>query len=245
MGNHEIFAEQSSVDAVFDGRFRNDGLSTRVGLVDAAGPAGSQDTGACATRDLALVNGVIHTMDEQASIVSSVLMEAGRFTALDPDPGTFDDCTDVIDVQGRTVIPGLIDNHVHYIRIANRPGHDLRALEVTFTVDAALRAIREKTAAVPEGALITTIGGIRRTQWQEQRFPTLAELDEAAPGNPVYLSERGAGPGQPIAGRLLRGGVRPDAGRSCRRERILHRVLRPTETRRNAVLGWATRVSSA
>ena len=172
-----------------------------------AGPAGAQDTAACATRDLALVNGAIHTMDEQASIVSSVLMEAGRFAALDPDPGSFDDCTDVVDVQGRTVIPGLIDNHVHYIRIANRPGHDLRALEVTFTVNSALRAIREKAAAVPEGALITTIGGIRRTQWRERRFPTLAELDAAAPGNPVYLSERGAGPGQTnAAGRdLLRG----------------------------------------
>lgn len=161
-----------------------------------AGPAGAQDTAACATRDLALVNGTIHTMDAQESIVSSVLMEGGRFAALDPDPGAFDECTDVIDVQGRTVIPGLIDNHVHYIRIANRPGFDLRALEVTFTVDAALQAIGEKAAAVPAGALITTIGGIRRTQWQEHRFPTLAELDAAAPANPVYLSERGAGPGQ-------------------------------------------------
>ena len=96
-------------------------------------PAGAQDAAACGTRDLALVNGVIHTMDAQDTIVSSVLVKAGRFAALDPDPATFDDCTDVIDARGRTVIPGLIDNHVHYIRIANRPGHDLRALEVTFT----------------------------------------------------------------------------------------------------------------
>ena len=214
MANHRNILARCIVgrSAVFGGAvFRSmprDFFHALVGLLlMTAGPASAQDTAACATRDLALVDGVIHTMDEQASIVSSVLMEAGRFTVLDPDPGTFDDCTDVIDVQGRTVIPGLIDNHVHYIRIANRPGHDLRALEVTFTVDAALQAIREKTAAVPEGALITTIGGIRRTQWQEQRFPTLAELDEAAPGNPVYLSERGAGPGQTnTAGRdLLRG----------------------------------------
>ena len=190
-------------------------LAGGLGLILAA-PAGAQDATACATRDLALVNGTIHTMDAQDSIISSVLIEAGRFAALNPDPGTLDHCTDVIDVQGRTVIPGLIDNHVHYIRIANRPGHDLRALEVTFTVDAALQAIREKAAAVPAGALITTIGGIRRTQWQERRFPTLAELDAAAPGNPVYLSERGAGPGQTnTAGRdLLRGLGAPvtDAG---------------------------------
>ena len=181
-------------------------LAGSLGLMFAAS-AGAQDAADCVTRSLALVNGTIHTMDPQDSIVSSVLMEAGRFVALNPDPASFDDCTDVIDVQGRTVIPGLIDNHVHYIRIANRPGYDLRKLEVTFTVDAALQAIRDKAAAVPAGALITTIGGIRRTQWQERRFPTLAELDVAAPGNPVYLSERGAGPGQTnTAGRdLLRG----------------------------------------
>ena len=59
-----------------------------------------------------------------------------------------------------------------------------------------MRAIREKAATVPAGALITTIGGIRRTQWAERRFPTRAELDAATPENPVYLSERGAGPGQ-------------------------------------------------
>ena len=129
-------------------------------------------------------------------MASSVLIRSGRFAAVDPDAAAFDDCTDVIDLQGRTVIPGLIDNHVHYIRIANRPGYDNRALETTFTVDDALRAVREKAAAVPAGALITTIGGIRRTQWLERRFPTRAELDAAAPGHAVYLSERGAGPGQ-------------------------------------------------
>ena len=170
-------------------------------------PASAQDADACVTRDLAIVNGRVHTMDAQDSIVSSVLIKAGRFAALDPDPVAFDECIDVIDVQGRTVIPGLIDNHVHYIRIANRPGHDLRALEVTFTVEAALQAIREKADALPAGELITTIGGIRRTQWRERRFPTLAELDAAAPENPVYLSERGAGPGQTntAARDLLRG----------------------------------------
>ena len=177
-----------------------------LGLMLAA-PAGSQETTACAGRGLALINGSIHTMDAQDSIVSSVLIRGGRFAALDPDPAMFDGCTDVIDARGHTVIPGLIDNHVHYIRIANRPGFDLRALEVTFTVDSALQAVRDKAAAVPAGALITTIGGIRRTQWRERRFPTLEELDAAAPENAIYLSERGAGPGQTnTAGRdLLRG----------------------------------------
>ncbi len=154
------------------------------------------DNEGCASTDLALVNGQIHTMDENNSVASSVLIRAGRFVALNPDDESFDECTKVIDLDQRTVIPGLIDNHVHYIRIANRPGYDHRELEVTFTIEDALSSISQKAESVPAGSLISTIGGIRRTQWDEKRFPTLAELDTAAPDNPVYLSERGAGPGQ-------------------------------------------------
>ena len=154
------------------------------------------ETENCVDSSLALVNGRIHTMDERDSVVSSVLIRGGRFVALDPEEKAFDDCTKVVDLEQRTVIPGLIDNHVHYIRIANRPGYDHRNLEVTFTLADALSSIQQKTEAVPVGSLITTIGGIRRTQWQEQRFPTREELDQVAPENPVYLSERGAGPGQ-------------------------------------------------
>ena len=154
------------------------------------------ETDSCVDTSLALVNGQIHTMDEDNSVASSVLIRAGRFVAIDPDGDSFDECTNIVDLDQRTVIPGLIDNHVHYIRIANRPGYDHRELEVTFTIEDALASIQRKAESVPAGSLVTTIGGIRRTQWDEKRFPTLEELDEAAPGNPVYLSERGAGPGQ-------------------------------------------------
>ena len=154
------------------------------------------ETENCVDSSLALVNGKIHTMDERDSVVSSVLIRGGRFVAMDPDDKVFDDCTEIVDLEQRTVIPGLIDNHVHYIRIAYRPGYDHRDLEVTFTLADALSSIQQKTESVPSGSLITTIGGIRRTQWQEQRFPTREELDQVAPENPVYLSERGAGPGQ-------------------------------------------------
>jgi predicted amidohydrolase YtcJ len=165
----------------------------------------AQDCGV--TRDLALVNGQIYQMNAANSMATSVLIKNDRVAAINPDLDDGDECVDTIDLQGRVVIPGLIDNHIHYLRIANRPGYDTRNLETTFTLAAALDAITQRAAAVPAGELITTIGGIRESQWAEGRFPTRTELDEAAPNHPVYLSERGAGPGQTnTAGRdLLRG----------------------------------------
>ena len=152
-----------------------------VGLLAGLGAstASAQDCGV--TRDLALVNGQIYQMNEADSTASSVLIKNGRVAAINP---TLDDdaCVDTIDLQGRVVIPGLIDNHIHYVRIANRPGYDTRSLETTFTIAAALGAIEARATEVPAGELITTIGGIRRSQWTEDRFPTrdawLAASDE-------------------------------------------------------------------
>lgn len=158
------------------------------------------------TRDLLLVNGEIHLMDGSGATASSVLIKGDKVAAINPLIEN-DSCVDTIDLDDRVVIPGLIDNHVHYIRIANRPGYDTRSLETTYTIGAALDAIRARADQVPAGELITTIGGIRRTQWAEKRFPTIEELDDAAPRHAVYLSERGAGPGQTntAARDLLRG----------------------------------------
>ena len=146
--------------------------------------------------NLALINGNIYTMDDADSRVSSVFIREGVFVALNDDDYSEQDCTEVIDLQGRTVIPGLIDNHVHFVRIQNRPGHDTREIESTFSVADVLAVIAEKTQSVTDGDLITAIGGFRQWQWAEGRFPTITELDSVAPNNPVYLSEHGFGPGQ-------------------------------------------------
>jgi len=147
------------------------------------------------SRDLALVNGKIHTMMDEAPIAHAVLIRDGKIAAVEKigDPGP---CTDVIDLAGRTVIPGLIDNHVHFVRLGNLPGYHVRDLERAFDVATAQEIIRKRVAEIPSGALITLIGGIEPTQFAEGRFPNLRELDAAAPGNPVYISADGFGPGQ-------------------------------------------------
>ncbi len=168
------------------------GLLAGLSVTPAVAQTDVEDCGV--SRDLALVNGRIYQMNEIDSMASSVLIKSGRIAAIDPVLDN-DGCTDTIDLQGRVVIPGLIDNHIHYVRIANRPGYDTRSLETTFTIAAALDSLEARATEVPADELITTIGGIRRSQWAEDRFPTRSELDDAIPGHAVYLSERGAGPG--------------------------------------------------
>ena len=81
---------------------------------------------------LTFYNGKIHTMDAKDTVVSQAAIKDGRFTRVGGlaklVPGT---C--VVDLKGKTVVPGLIDNHNHFILLAERPGHDTR-LEEAFSV---------------------------------------------------------------------------------------------------------------
>jgi imidazolonepropionase-like amidohydrolase len=74
------------------------------------------------SRDLQLVNGRIHTMDAQDRVVSQVTIQEGRFAYIGSAPKTLDPCTKVIDLHGRTVVPGLIDDHNHFVLFSRRPG---------------------------------------------------------------------------------------------------------------------------
>ena len=75
------------------------------------------------SRDLRIVNGRIHTMDAHDTVVSSVTIRRGVLAA---SAGAREPCMQVIDVHGRTVVPGLIDNHNHIVLLSERPGHDTR-----------------------------------------------------------------------------------------------------------------------
>ena len=98
-------------------------------LLSGALPAAAQgDVGCAGKQALRFINGRIHTMDRQDRVVSSALIENGEFSAVGR-PGTPSPrCTKVIDLQGRTVVPGLIDNHNHIVLLGLRPGHDVRQI---------------------------------------------------------------------------------------------------------------------
>ena len=166
-----------------------------AGLVGA--PAFAQSTADCPLgRDLLLENGKIHTMDARDSVVSSVQIDGNRFAAVGGRPRA-GACTQRIDLKGRTVVPGLIDNHNHVVLLGLRPGHDTR-LENATSIAEVLAAIKARTADVPRGEWITSIGGFDINQFTPApampRFPTLAELDSVAPNHPVYLQMSFSGP---------------------------------------------------
>jgi predicted amidohydrolase YtcJ len=158
-------------------------------------PALAGDDNRCAgARDVKLVNGKIHTLDARNSIVSSVTIKNGKFAAVGDD-GQSDGgpCMRVINLSGRTAVPGLVDNHNHFLLLGLRPGHDTR-LETAASIADVQAAIRARTKTVKAGAFITAMGGWTPAQFAENRLPTLAELDAAAPNNPVLVFNSFFGP---------------------------------------------------
>jgi len=146
--------------------------------------------------DLLLVNGRIHTMDAEDRIVSSVHILGNTFAAVGGTPGPTP-CTQTIDLRGRTVVPGLIDNHNHIVLLGLRPGHDTR-LENARSIADVLETLAAKARQVPPGEWITSIGGFDINQFvpppDAPRFPTLEELDRVTPDHPVYIQMSFAGP---------------------------------------------------
>lgn len=145
------------------------------------------------SRDLTLVNGRIHTLDARDSVVSTVTIKDGRFAAAGAPGSGGGPCMRTIDLHGRTAVPGLVDNHNHFLLLGQRPGHDTR-LETAGSIADVQAAIAARVRTVPKGAFITAMGGWTPAQFQENRQPTLAELDAAAPNNPVLLFQAFTGP---------------------------------------------------
>jgi predicted amidohydrolase YtcJ len=148
---------------------------SRAASVRAQGRAG-------ATVDLALTNGRIHTMDAANRVVSQVVIRNGRFAAVGDKLATRG--MKVIDLKGKTVIPGIIDAHDHIVLVGNRPGWHT-PLEHVLTIPDAIAALKTRAAKVPAGEFVTTVGPISAMQFDERRLPTLAELD--AVDRPVYI----------------------------------------------------------
>jgi predicted amidohydrolase YtcJ len=143
--------------------------------------------------DLVFINGKIHTMDADGTVARAVTIRGGRFVNVGNGARARGPNTTVVDLRGRTVVPGIIDNHNHIVLMGNRPGFHT-PLENAASIDEVQETLAARAHSVAAGEWITTIGGFNPNQFTEARLPTKAELDDAVPDHPVFVSQSFNGP---------------------------------------------------
>ncbi|QDV85130.1 amidohydrolase [Planctomycetes bacterium TBK1r] len=137
--------------------------------------------------DLVLRGGKIVTVDPGFRVVEAMAVRDGRIIQLGSDAeiaSHVDPQTHVVDLQGRMVLPGLIDSHVHPTGASQyEADHEIPPME---TIEDVLGYLRQRVAVVPKGEWIV-LQQVFITRLREQRFPTRAELDSVAPDHPVWF----------------------------------------------------------
>src|SRR6266849_9911834 len=148
-----------------------------------AGPGRAQ------TADLILLHGRILTLDERSSVRESLAVSEGRIAALG---GSMDIMklagrrTRVVDLRGRTVIPGLIDSHIHAIRAALSYSVEVNWIGAS-SLEEALGRVRDAARAANTDDWLIVAGGWTPEKFREKRRPTRAELAAAAGDHPAYV----------------------------------------------------------
>ena len=142
--------------------------------------------------DLLLSNGKF--VDGRGVVGTALTIRNGRIAGVG-ELRTLGGAARTINLGGRTVVPGLFDAHAHYTRAGVNPGYEARRIERAFSIAELQEAIATRAKSVPAGAFITCIGGWNHTQLAENRRPTKADLDAAAPKHGVYISGTGGGTG--------------------------------------------------
>lgn len=154
--------------------------------------AGAVGAATAQSAETILYNGDIVTVDPGFYVAEAVAIRDGRFIYVGSDsealahrgPGT-----EVIDLEGRTVIPGLIDNHVHQFTGAlNLPNVDLIDAE---TIDDVVEAIGARVESTPPGEWVMASNRWHESRLEEGRLPTRWELDRVSPDNPVFIPRGG------------------------------------------------------
>jgi predicted amidohydrolase YtcJ len=139
------------------------------------------------TANLILQNGRVTTLDPKHPEAKEVIIADGHIAGVDnAEDFQSGPETKVVDLQGRRVIPGLYDSHLHVIRGGLNYNMELR-WEGVPSVSLALQMLREQAARTPAPQWVRVVGGWTEFQFAERRMPTLDEINAAAPDTPVFV----------------------------------------------------------
>ncbi len=142
--------------------------------------------------DLVLRGGKVITVDKDWRVAQAVAIRDGRFIAIGDDEamaGHIGPSTQIVELRGRTVIPGLIDTHLHQLFAAlNGPAVQLLGARSVADVQ---KAIGERVARTEPGKWVMASSGWHESILEEGRMPTRHELDPVSPNNPVFIPRGG------------------------------------------------------
>jgi predicted amidohydrolase YtcJ len=140
--------------------------------------------------DVLLTNGKVVTVDPAFTVAQAVGIRGNRIAAVGSSTvvGRLAGATTRrIDLGGKTVIPGLIDNHMHLLRAGTTWEREVR-LDGVGTRAQALELLRDRARTAPPGEWIYTLGGWAMEQFADDGRPfTRDELDRVAPRHPLLL----------------------------------------------------------
>ena len=163
--------------------------ATLCGLALAACSGFPSSTDTAAAPDTIFFNGKIVTVDEKFSIAEAVAIRDGRFVAVggnDRIRRLAQGSTRSIDLRGRTMLPGLMDGHLH--NAGGGPGVDLSRVR---SMEELLAAVSARVKSSKPGELVVSNNDWHEAQLKEKRLPHLRDLDRVAPNNPVVLVRGG------------------------------------------------------
>ncbi|MBS7631200.1 amidohydrolase [Candidatus Bathyarchaeota archaeon] len=141
--------------------------------------------------DMVLISGKIVTMNESNDIVEAVAIREGRIVATGETKKILelaDQETEIVNLNGKTVLPGFIDTHMHPSLAATRYYEVNCRSPPVRSIKEILKMISEKARATPPGEWIRGTN-YNENKLEEKRHITRWELDEAAPNNPVFISK--------------------------------------------------------
>jgi predicted amidohydrolase YtcJ len=139
--------------------------------------------------DLIVTNARITTLDDGRREATALAARDGRFVAVGSDADVLAQRsarTQVINANGRRIVPGLNDSHIHVIRGGLNYHLELRWDGVPSLADA-LRMLKDQAIRTPPPQWVRVVGGWSEFQFAERRMPTLQEINEAAPETPVFV----------------------------------------------------------
>jgi len=139
------------------------------------------------TLDMAIVNANLITIDPKKKTAQAVGVKGDRIVAVGSNEeirALADEKTKVVDAEGKTVLPGFHDSHMHPLLV----GHFANGvvLNDVKNIPEFLQKVREKVAKTPKGAVVLG-SGWNQERMEEKRYPTRWEVDSVAPDNPVFL----------------------------------------------------------